>query len=115
MRLLGRQRIDTRGVAVLGQHRGQGDPGQPAARLREELAPVGDVPVVLQLIENRISHGVLLIYVQKLVRIEQHLRQIDQCRGARRIDTGRHIHRHRRLGFRVTGKALLHDRSLLAP
>ena len=57
--LLGRERIHGGGVSVLRQHGRQRDAGQPAARLREELTPVGNVPVMFQLIEHWVCHGII--------------------------------------------------------
>src|SRR5579862_894081 len=54
-----------------------------------------------------------LIDVQELVRIEQHLRQVDQCGGPRWIDACGRVRRHRRLRLCVTSKALGHDWDLV--
>ncbi len=91
VRLLGRKRIYPSGVAILRQHGGQRDPGQTTAGLREELAAAGNVPVMLQLIEYWSAMASSSIDVQKLVGIEQHLRQVDERGGARRIHPRGHI------------------------
>src|SRR6185369_13769748 len=69
----------------------------------------------LSLVSTGSAMASSLVDIQELVRIEQHLRKIDQCRCARGIDTGGHacghICRHRRLGLRVR-KAFGHDRDL---
>src|SRR6202011_2644783 len=66
-----RERVGGGGGAVLGQHRGQRNGGQAAARLSEKLAAGTHVPMMFQfsqLIRIRVRHGGAFLSVQLTYR-----------------------------------------------